>query len=283
MGARTRGQHSRSWRRCNGPGTCAGRGSRPSSRLAPRWPCWARSCRLVERTGHGRYRIPRPASPPTSRPGSWIRCCSRAGATHPLLLIVAIRQQTHPVSTHPTPPQNYQHRSRVIGERACGNFSSGPSSASVGEAQGLAPGCPGAVAGSSSAPAERARTRPATSPARAPLEPLGAWRGSIPNRPQLRRGCRPRGRILDGPGGPRQPGDRRGLVGTARGPSIGAVSVGVGAGAPELDPPGGPGRRRRSDQAPDPSTRSSGLALRGPEDRAVTAARLGASGSHLGA
>jgi hypothetical protein len=159
----------------------------------------ARSCRLVERTGHGRYRIH--ACKPSDLP-AWILNS---------LLQPRWRDASAPADSGDSPadasrfdasdsPSKLSAPISGNRERACGNFSSGPSSASVGEAQGLAPGCPGAVAGSSSAPAERARTRPATSPARAPLEPLGAWHGSIPNRPQLRRAADLAAEFLTGQG-----------------------------------------------------------------------------------
>jgi hypothetical protein len=159
----------------------------------------SRSCKLVERIGHGRYRIHacRPADLPEwilkdLLQQRWPAASAAADSGDSAGL------QGHFDASDPDPKLSAVHAGNR--ERAGGVPPSSPLSASGGEAHGLASGCPGAVAGSSSAPAERARSRPATSPARAPLEPLGAWRGSIPNRPQLRRAADLAAEFLTGPG-----------------------------------------------------------------------------------
>jgi hypothetical protein len=94
--------------------------------------------------------------------------------------------------------------SDLLKERARGGTSQDPSSASDGEEHGLASGRPGAVSGSSSAPAERAGARPATPPARAPLEPLAltrsAWMALVPLRVQQQRAAALGLRYLEGAG-----------------------------------------------------------------------------------
>jgi len=142
---------------------------------------------LVEQIAHGRYRIH--ACRPDCLPDRILKTLiqPRSGdasdgavAGGSLLCVAGSDASADPAPTDPL-------TARIAGnrERAWGHSPSGPSSASDGEQLWLPSVHPGAVAGSTSAPAGRAGARPRRPPASAPVKPLGpftrsGWARAVP-------------------------------------------------------------------------------------------------------